>query len=179
MTEPARRELVMDLSGSARSRYSVGIRIGVEIALIVVMALAVHTSAGFPQVAAVFPLTATLAALALAIANLAVDLRGVAARHRSAERKNLDGYTQDTAQADAQFRRAGYYIIWIVGLIATMRVLGALIGGAVFLAVILRLEAKWRWWQVLVGTAITFALLYELHTELNLELPSGLINILE
>jgi hypothetical protein len=176
-------------------------RIVLEIAVIVVIALMAHTAAGFPELARVFPLTVTILALAFALVSLIVDLAGIA-RRRLRDRPHAAAAVTPAAEeaagnaevepgadaaeaegaetagnADAEFRRALYYVGWLVALLVLMRILGALAAAVVFLVAFLRLEAKWRWMTVLAGAGISFVILYALHALVNLQLPSGWINL--
>jgi hypothetical protein len=150
--------------------------------LVVTFAWVILEARGFPTQAAIFPLTVGSAGLALAVMTVVIDFR----RYRL-EGSAVGGDAPSTASTAAYepgspigyvFGRAGKYLLWMIGYLALMFIIGLVAAAAVFVTAFLFFEAKVKLRYLWLAPVAVVGLLLTLANAVNLFWPRSLFTII-
>ncbi|SFB01449.1 Tripartite tricarboxylate transporter TctB family protein [Lentibacillus halodurans] len=124
-------------------------------------------AANFQELASYFPFYISLIAIVLIVVDLITQLRKV-------RKKEVDDKDEISKKETGAVIK---YILWFVGYLLMMLLIGFLIGTSVFLLLFLLLETKLKLIKAVPITALTIAVILLLGRIMSLEWPSGMIGI--
>lgn len=153
------------------------LRLGFDVVVVVVCAVAAYVSLGFTELARAFPLAISVAGVGLGVANLGADVLRVR-RTGSAVGDDVQEtaiISDDRAESAHLAKGALRYLLWFVGCILLIFLFGLLVGSAAFVAAFLFVESRAGRVLLVAGPLFTFAGLAVLTEAMNLELPEHFI----
>lgn len=173
------------------ARTAARVRLGFDLALVVVVATATWQAQGFSAEARWFPLYVGVAGTALALANLARDLVRyraghdiVASQDLEAGLRELAAGTGDEAAGDEDAARgesrpgpstALSWLAMLLGYVALIAVLGYILATAVWLPLFLRLKSRRSVPFTVVSTVVAVVVLIGLGVYVNVNFPPSLV----
>ena len=162
----------------------VKIRVGLDVFVVVVFAVAFQSSLEWQLRAGIMPLTVSGLGVVLGIANLVVDLRrwrkvGFAFVSVDKGRTSDVPETKDeaTAREALRVRKGIRYFGWILLFSVLTYVAGAMVGATAFLVGFLKLEGGYSWRYILLAVVGTVAAIWAAESLLSLQLPDNILDL--
>lgn len=158
------------------------LRIAFSSLLIVTFSWALIEARGFPSQAAIFPTAVGSAGLALSIMTLLIDVRryrleGSAVGSDAPSTASTAAYEPGTPIGYV-FGRAGKYLLWMLGYLLLMFLIGLVAAAAVFVTAFLYFEANVKVRYLWLAPVAVVGLLLTLANAVNLFWPRSLITII-
>ena len=177
--------------------------IGFGVVLLTVFGVAFYVAMEFHPLARYYPLVATSIGIVLSILFLGQELR--AARAEAAETAGFvaqdeeavkreevlesHGTTPENAGQDSKsteheqsgsmeetgIRRTLPYLGWFVGYVVLIRVVGIFVATALFLWMFLYLQARMRWWGILISVVVVVGFLQLMGDFMDLHWPASFL----
>lgn len=151
--------------------------------LIVALFAYVYVAAqDFASLARVFPATVGAIGTLLAAGGVILDIVKVRRTGTCVPVRGSDT-TATLGSPEPEVRRESLravlrYLAWLLGFVVVIYFAGVVVGVATFLAGFLHLEAKFRWWQTLIGVVATVAALLYIGDLMNLRWPPNVLDLL-
>ncbi|TCT21709.1 tripartite tricarboxylate transporter TctB family protein [Melghiribacillus thermohalophilus] len=151
----------------AKAKYSIYF----SIFLLVIFTYAVIDALTFAKLARFFPLYIAAIAVFFALMDLILNIYRYLKLRKSEQREQED--QEDTEEFTGTVR----YMIWIIGYVTGIYILGFMITTTLFLVLFLLFETKFGIIKTSVSTAITIGIILLFGNMMNLYWPKGLLNI--
>lgn len=146
----------------AKAKYSIYF----SLFLTVIFTLAVIDAMTFAKLARFFPLYIAIIAVFFSLLDLIFNIRNYINLKKVKQK-------EDEEEVDG----VGKYILWIVGYIVGIYLLGFIIATLIFLIIFLFFETKFGVIKTALGVGITLAIILSFGNIMNLYWPKGLLGI--
>ncbi len=147
-------------------------QIGFVVALLGLFSWASWEAMGFSQLARFFPLYVSIAAIILSVIQLIIEVRlGIIKQSSDAE---IDGREATLVKRLPETIK---YLGWFFGYFVLIYLIGIMAATVVFLFSFLLLEAKMRWFHIVIGVMSTVFIINLFGSTMNLHWPKSLFNL--